>query len=239
VIEQIGNATLHHGDCLEILPTLSGIDAIVSDPPYGINIEKMTGTSRNRWNMARRTNQYKMTVIGDDSPFDPAPFLKYDRVIIFGGNHYASRLPESSCWLIWDKRDGGTSDHQADCEMAWTNLKGPARLYSQKWRGMVRAGEENVSCGGFRVHPTQKPIALMMWCIQQLKLPAGTVILDPFMGSGTTGVAATRLGYKFIGIEIDANYFATARKRITEEQSQSRLFDCSIASVQKEQASLI
>jgi site-specific DNA-methyltransferase (adenine-specific)/modification methylase len=221
----IGNAELWHGDCLEIIEKLSSIDALVSDPPYGINIAKLTGTSRNRWNTTRRTVDYDFVIHGDDQPFDPAPFLEFHKTILFGGNHFCSRLPDASCWLIWDKRDGSTSDHQADCEMAWTNLRGPARLYVQKWRGMVRAGEENVSRGSYRQHPTQKPVALMGWCIEQCKLDAGSLVLDPFMGSGSTGVAALRLGHRFIGIEIDRTYFERACIRIEQEQKQGRLFD--------------
>ncbi|WP_407059249.1 DNA methyltransferase (plasmid) [Ralstonia syzygii subsp. celebesensis] len=183
----------------------------------------MTGTSRNRWNTTRRTIKYEMKVIGDDQPFDPAPFLDFKRVVLFGANHFGSRLPDASCWLVWDKRDGSTSDHQADCELAWTNLRGPARLFSHKWRGMIRAGEENLSRGGVRVHPTQKPVALMLWALSLCKLDPGTVVFDPFMGSGTTGIAALRAGHPFIGIELDPEHFGRACERIEHEQRQGRL----------------
>ncbi|WP_447639527.1 DNA methyltransferase [Pandoraea norimbergensis] len=219
----LGNATLYKDDCRNGLDLAPRERALISDPPYGINIAKMTGKSRNRWNMARRTVQYDMSVIGDDVPFDPTPFLDFRTIVMFGANHFGSRLPDASCWFVWDKRDGSTSDHQADCELAWTNLRGPARLFSHKWRGMVRAGEENVARGGVRVHPTQEPVALMCWAIAQCKLPPDTVIFDPFMGSGTTGVAAVRLGYRFVGYEIDATHFAHALQRIEAEQRQLSL----------------
>lgn len=220
----IGNAELWHGDCREIISAIEHVDALIADPLYGINLDKLTGTSRNRWNTTRRTNEYDFKIIGDDRPFDPYPFIGFENVVLWGGNHYGSRLPDASCWLVWDKRDGSTSDHQADCELAWTNLKGPARLFSQKWRGMIRAGEENLSRGGARVHPTQKPVGLMLWAIALCKLDKGAMILDPFMGSGTTGIAAVRSGYRFTGIEIDRKYFDIACERIDREQAQQRLF---------------
>lgn len=218
----IGNATLYLADCLEILPTLEKVSAVIADPPYGINLAKLSGTSRNRWNDG---TAYGFEIVGDDAPFDPVPWLSFDKVVLFGGNHFGSRLPDASCWLVWDKRDGGTSDSCADCEMAWTNLKGPARLYSHKWRGMVRAGEENVSSGGLRVHPAQKPVALMAWVIEQCRLSGEALILDPYMGSGTCGVAAVRGGYRYIGVEIEKRYFEIACKRIEHEQAQGKLFE--------------
>jgi site-specific DNA-methyltransferase (adenine-specific)/modification methylase len=217
----IGDATLYCADCIDILPTLGKVDAVITDPPYGIDLAKISGTGRNRWNSG--TN-YGFSIVGDDAPFDPSPWLKFEKCVLFGGNHFGGRLPDASCWLVWDKRDGGTSDSCADCELAWTNLKGPARLYSQKWRGMVRAGEENVALGGIRVHPAQKPVALMSWVIEQCKLPAGSLILDPYMGSGTCGVSAVRAGYRYIGIEIERRYFEIACERIAAEQQQQRLF---------------
>ncbi|MGX0617697.1 site-specific DNA-methyltransferase (adenine-specific) [Cupriavidus metallidurans] len=223
-MEQIGTATLYCGDCRELLAETPRSHALIADPPYGINLAKLTGSSRNKWNMSRRTVEYDFSIVGDDKPFDPAPFLDFQTVVLFGGNHFGSRLPDASSWLVWDKRDGSTSDHQADCELAWTNLRGPARLYSHKWRGMVRAGEENVSRGGVRVHPTQKPVALMYWVIAQCKLPAGTVVFDPFMGSGTTGIAAARHGLPFVGVEIDPTYFDRACDRLRAEQEQTPLF---------------
>lgn len=214
---EIGSATLYHADCIELLDLIVA-DALISDPPYGINLHKMSSTYRSRF--VKADNEY--LVHGDDKPFNPTPWLGYEKVILWGGNHYCSRLPDSRNWIIWDKREGTTSDNQADCEMAWTNLPGPARLYSQLWRGMCRRGEENMSLQS-RVHPTQKPVALMMWCIEQCKLEPGSVIADPYMGSGTTGISAVRLGHKFIGVEYEQRHFDTACKRIEQEQVQGQL----------------
>jgi site-specific DNA-methyltransferase (adenine-specific) len=220
----IGKALLILGDCYPLLKEYAVVDALITDPPYGMDIAKKTGNSRNRWNTARRSIEYDFNIIGDDRPFDPKPFLGFDKAVLFGGNHFCSRLPDASCWLVWDKRDGSTSDHQADCEMAWTNLPGPARLYSQKWRGMIRAGEENLSCGGIRQHPAQKPVALLQWVIEQCKLQPGATIFDPFMGSGSLGVAAVRGGFNYVGIELDPVYYERACQRISDEQRQERMF---------------
>jgi site-specific DNA-methyltransferase (adenine-specific) len=212
-IEYIGDAVLIEGDCLQVLPTLGRVDACVADPPYGISFAHGGGGGR----LARSTQFAGAAIHGDDAPFDPLPWLSFSQVILWGGNHFASRLPDSACWLTWDKRDGVCSNDQADCEHAWTNLKGPARIKRLLWNGMLKATER----GEVRVHPTQKPVAIMRWCIEQTK---GAVILDPFMGSGTTGVAAIQLGRKFIGIEIDPGYFDIACKRIREAWAQPRLF---------------
>lgn len=209
-VEHFGLATLHLADSREMQ---IAADAVVADPPYGINIGKLTGTSRSRLVRGRMKN---FSVVGDDKPFDPAPWLAYPKTVLWGGIHFAQRLPESRCWLVWDKREGTTSDNQADCEIAWTNLPGPARLHSQIWRGVIRRGEENVSRQA-RCHPTQKPVALMDWCLRLCKLQPGQTVLDPFMGSGTTGIAAVRQGLHFVGVEIDETHFNTACERLERE----------------------
>jgi site-specific DNA-methyltransferase (adenine-specific)/modification methylase len=159
-------------------------------------------------------------IYGDDKPFDPLSILAMSApTIMWGGNHFASRLPDSASWLVWDKRaaSGHTNDF-ADCEIAWTNLKGVARVFRHHWDGMMRASER-----GERCHPTQKPIALMVWCIEKLQ-DAPLLILDPFMGSGTTGVAAIQMGRQFIGIEREPKYFDIACERISKAVAQGQLF---------------
>lgn len=219
----IGNATLYLGDCLDL--TLVA-DAVIADPPYGIDLNGMCAVYAERtrnWKHEASARARSYVVHGDDQPFDPSPWLGYPKVILWGGIHFAQRLPESRSWLVWDKREGTTSDNQADCEIAWTNLPGPARLHSQLWRGIMRRGEENVSREA-RQHPTQKPVNLMSWCIELCKLEPGSVVLDPYMGSGSTGVAAVRAGMRFVGVEIDPEHFETARTRIEDAQRQERLF---------------
>ena len=134
-------------------------------------------------------------------------------VVIFGGNYYAS--PATKCWLVWDKENGATDF--ADCELAWTNLPKAVRLIRHMWNGMLRAGGETRGD-----HPTQKPIRVMQWAISHVPPPSGT-ILDPFMGSGTTGVAAMNLQRSFIGIEREPKYFDIACRRIEDAQRQGRL----------------
>lgn len=181
-VEQIGNATLYLGDCREILPTLDRVDAIITDPPYGVK-ERTARKSAGRGRGGDRRLQGGPcgsrdwpTIIGDDQPFDPTPLLAYPKVIIFGGNHFCSRLPDASKWIVWDKREEIGIDDNADCEMAWTNLKGPSRIHRQLWRGICRRGEENISTGAVRLHPTQKPIALMDFCILQCRLESGSTV---------------------------------------------------------------
>jgi len=208
----IGNATLYQGDCLEILPTLSGIDAVVTDPPYGIG--------ENRRKVLSRRQLAKPIDYGDfDWDEKPANDVQIDACVsvapesvIWGGNYFD--LPPSSKWLVWDKLNSGDF---ADAELAWTNQKGAVRVFRHRWNGMIRQSERNTQ----RVHPTQKPIALMTWCLSFL--PNAQTILDPFMGSGTTGVAAVQMGRKFIGIELEPRYFDIACERIENAQRQQTL----------------
>ena len=148
------------------------------------------------------------------SHLTPTPLLNFDKIIIFGANHFSSRLPDSRCWLVWDKREGGTPDDNADCEFAWTNLDQPARLHSRLWRGLCRRGEENAKA---LQHPHQKPVGLMQWAITQCKPCGHELLLDPYMGSGSTLVAAKRLGIAAIGIEIEEKYCEIAAKRLSQE----------------------
>lgn len=232
--EVIGDATLYLGDCREILPTLVNVDAVVTDPPYGIDFHH----SKKRTNRANglvwgrgATGEDRgwPDIIGDDGPFDPEPWLAFRQVVLFGANHFANKLPAAAGWLIWDKRDGTTSDNYSDCELAWTNLKIPARLHRQLWRGVMRAGEDN-AVNSPKWHPSQKPYELMRWVVRFTE----GLVLDPFMGSGTTGVACARMGRKFVGIEIEPRYFDAACRRIEEAYRQTDLFiDRPAAAVQE------
>jgi site-specific DNA-methyltransferase (adenine-specific) len=204
--------TLYLGDCREIVPSLGGVDVLVSDPPYGIAYKSPSG----RGQTVR--GDYPV-ITGDTEPFDPELFLGFPQVVLFGANHYADRLPPSAKWLVWDKRDGGTPNNNSDCELAWVKTGGSARLIRHLWNGMLKASERESQ----RVHPTQKPVAVMEWVIEQVS-EHGDNILDPFMGSGATGIAAVKLGRRFIGIEIEPPYFDIACKRIEEAHKQRDLF---------------
>jgi site-specific DNA-methyltransferase (adenine-specific) len=211
----IGDATLYLGDCLEILPTLQGIAAVITDPPYGISHPCNFG-ERGRGKLAA-CNDYP-DVHHDDRPFDPAPWLALDvPTAMWGGNHFASRLPDASGWLVWDKERPDELD-QATCELAWTNYVKGVRRFRYLWNGMMRAGEK-----GENHHPTQKPVALCQWVLGLRWTPRGT-ILDPYMGAGAMGVAAAHLGRKFVGIEIERRYFDVACERIDNAYRQQRMF---------------
>lgn len=192
---QIGDCTLYCGDCMDILPTLTGVDAVVTDPPYGI-AKVWKGGSGHGWGKARadtaERNQWDASPIGDEHI--KAMLLHGKTHIIWGGNYF--NLPSSRCWLVWNKPERNFT--LAECELAWTDIDSVARVFD------CRRSDPD------RVHPTQKPLALMQWCIEKTK---GTV-LDPFMGSGTTGVACVKMGRKFIGIEREKKYFDIACERI-------------------------
>jgi len=191
--EIIGNHTLYLGDCLEILPTLGQVDAVITDPPYGINASAGIGRS-DRIRVGKDNFKWdKVAAVIDKE------FLSYaNHYVIWGGNYFA--LPATRGYLVWDKNNSGRDF--ADCEMAWTNQDANSRLKTLRPMNM----------DGGKIHPTQKPVKIMEWCIDYL--PYCQTILDPFMGSGTTGVACENLDRKFIGIEINEKYFDIACKRI-------------------------
>jgi site-specific DNA-methyltransferase (adenine-specific)/modification methylase len=207
----IGNATLYHGDCMEVMPTLEKVDAVVTDPPYGIGESSKNHKSRDK---LAKSKDYGCDT-WDERPvqeFVPYAHEIANEVVIFGGNYY--ELPPAKCWLVWDKENG--ANDFADAELAWTNLDKAVRLKRYMWNGMLRANKE--SRGD---HPTQKPVGVMEWAVGHT---SGEMVLDPFMGSGTTGVACMNLGRKFIGIELERKYFDIACERIEAAQAQGRLF---------------
>ncbi len=204
-------------------------DALVTDPPYGRNHKPgRTGTAvRVSKGLALINRQWKQ-IEGEDKTFDPTPlfkFVSFRFMCLWGANHYAAQLPNSPGWLIWDKRVTMPSNDQSDCEMAWTNQNRAARIYRQMWNGVIRGGEENIAVSGSKQHPHQKPVALMMRCLDRLGVKPGMTVFDPFMGSGTTGVACMRMGINFIGCEIDAEYCEIAMTRLEDAWSQSSFFE--------------
>mgnify|MGYP000911072919 CR=1 len=201
-------ATLILGDSETM--ELPAADALITDPPYGIGFAHGGGCVTGA---ARGTRFAGAAIHGDDKPFEPARWLGFGIVALWGANHYASKLPDCACWLVWDKRDGIDSNDQADCELAWTNLRSPASLKRHMWNGMLKDSER----GEPRVHPMQKPVVLMAWTMEQCKVPIGATVLDPYMGSGTTGIACLRTGRNYIGIERDAAHYKTACDRIAHE----------------------
>lgn len=204
--------------------------AILTDPPYGVF--KNASASGKMFG--------KETIYSDDkkaSEWDLRPsqdvlkaLQRADRHIIWGGNYFADTLGSSAGVLIWYKRTGANS--YADAELAWTNATGTSRLFDHQWCGAFKDSER----GQRALHPTQKPVALMEWCLGFL--PTARTILDPFMGSGTTGVACVNLGRKFIGIEMDPDYFDICVKRITDAHRQADLFVAKPTPIQPSQEAL-
>ena len=203
--ERIGNQRLILGDCLEVMPTLGPVDAVVTDPPYGIKADE---------NPVRGSKKHKQKGWDREKP-GKAVFAHILRIgktqVVWGGNYFTEFLPASMRWLVWDKMQGDFS--LADCEFAWTSQDAAARMFRYSRGAALRDG---------RVHPTQKPVALMEWCLGFL--PDAVTILDPFMGSGTTLVACQKLGRHGIGIEIDPDYFDIACRRVDEAARQPDLF---------------
>jgi len=208
---------LYLGDCLEILTTLAdgGVDAVITDPPYGVKVKFGDCKFGRR---GARVVHHNAPIYGDDKPFDPSPFLDYPVVIFSGANNFASRLPDSRGWIYWDKRPGMKRNDFGDGELIWTNQDKVIRKFIHTWNGVMRQSQN----GDKHFHPTEKPIALMTYLITEYT-NEGDTILDPFMGSGTTGVACVQTGRNFIGIEIEPKYYEIAEKRIAEAQLQIRM----------------
>ena len=197
---------IYNCDCRDLLPTLApgSVDLVLTDPPYGI-AHPTNYKSRGRENLAPCSDY--APVHGDSEPFDPAPWIAWP-CLLWGANYFADKLPPSSGWVVWDKMRPELLD-QATVELAWTNFVKGVRVFRYLWNGMIRAGDESL------VHPTQKPVALMKWVIALPWTPDGTV-LDPYMGSGSTIIAAKHLGRRAIGVEIEERYCEISAKRLSQ-----------------------
>jgi DNA modification methylase len=203
---------------MDILPTLGRVDA-VTDPPYGIGQDKgfegFEGVGGFGPPIARRQYTDSWDDIRPSQEVFNAILAASDMAVIFGGNYFTDFLPVGRQWFVWDKKN--TMPTFGDCELAWTNIpRKSVKLLTYEYNGLIGKREE-------RVHPTQKPYEVMRWCIE--KLPnADSTVCDPFMGSGTTGVACAKLGRKFIGIELEQKYFDIACKRIEDAYKQPDMF---------------
>jgi len=202
--------TLYCGDCLELLPIEA--DAVVADPPYGIALKCEDEASGGVGRQAFRV------IEGDDKLFDPSPWLDFKDVVLFGSNNFCHAIPpQDGQWYFWDKTLQNNGCRIAEGEFMWHKQGTKPRAFRHLWSGAYRASES----GERSVHPSQKPVALVVWLLGMVK---GQTIFDPFMGSGTTGVACVREGRNFIGVEKDEKYFRIAVERIRRELAQERLF---------------
>lgn len=205
---------LYLGDAREVAASIDmdAVGLVLADPPYGIGIQKPDGAvsrpakHRNSgiyagkdWAQPALTS-YPTLCAGDKEHFDPAWLLALDKpLILWGANHYADRLPPSPSWLVWDKREGGTPDDFADGELAWSNLGAQARIFAHHWRGFTRKSER-----GTRIHPMQKPVALMKWCLSLWLQRGGSgTVFDPYAGSGPVARACLDLGIPYIGCDLE------------------------------------
>jgi len=213
---QIGDCTLYEGDCLSVLPTLGKVDAIVTDPPYGINLAGgFSGAGGFSAPIQRREYDGDWDKVTPSGDLFKMILNAADVHIVWGGNYFTDKLPQSNFWLVWDKQN--TMPTFSDCELAWTSIeKNSVKRIVFMQNGCMSKEKE-------RFHPTQKPVAVTEWCVKQFQNDPKT-ILDPFMGSGTTGVACAKLGRKFIGIELEPKYFDIACERIQKAYDQPDLF---------------
>lgn len=210
-VEHIGEATLYLGDCREVLPLLAVHDLLLTDPPYGTRGKD----AESRHDAANGWRQYGVLEWDRERPAGWLFGLMREKgaeCVVWGGNYFADVLPPSMRWLVWDK--GQRDFSLADCEFAWSSEQKAARILTLSRGEAMQDGKE---------HPTQKPVRLMTWCLEMH--PKAATVLDPFMGSGTTGVACAQLGKSFTGIERERAYFDIACRRIEQAYKQRPLFE--------------
>lgn len=204
---------MYLGDANEIVKQIEGINAICTDPPYGVknrcNYGRFSGGNPQFKGLWSNPNNYP-PVIGDDGPFDPTPWLKYKKVVLFGSQYYGAKLPVGTT-LVWVKKSPkqlGT--FLSDAEIAW--MKGGVGVYvfQHMWNGAARASEH-----GKYWHPTQKPVALMEWVLGRMKLKPDDLVFDPYAGTAPIGEACMKMGFRYVGCEIDPTYYQRAVDRLT------------------------
>jgi len=220
---QLGeNVTIYQGDCQEVMKTLKdkSVHCVITDPPYGEKIPRRANSYGARPDVSRKASNLKW----DDHVPAKSYFGEIFRVsknqIIFGGNYFWEQLYATRCYIVWDKRGDMPEVPFAPTEFAWTSFtKKMSKRYISRNHGFIRDSKEKRTG-----HPTQKPLDVMISIVKDFTRPSD-IILDPFMGSGSTGVACLRTGREFIGIEIEPKYFEIARQRIEKELSEPYLFE--------------
>lgn len=219
-----GRYRIWNGDSIQFLKRMESKDAtkmrkmikaVITDPPYGINYNR-EDSPQDKHHPVRRGRQTD-SVEGDDAPFDPTPWLQFNRIVLWGADNYADKLPDlagrKAAWICWDKiTRNGLNLRIAEFELGWARPLGRNQMLRLMWSGCSRQMER-----GKAFHPAQKPVALMKWCIERVKVPESGIVLDPYMGSGPTGVACAQTGHPFWGVEIQEKYCRIAAERIESE----------------------
>ncbi|MDD4437946.1 MAG: DNA methyltransferase [Tissierellia bacterium] len=220
--EKLGNITLYNADCMEVMKTFKDkqFDLAIIDTPYGIGEDGSKNHSRG---LLAKSKNYKGYAGGDKEPPPKEYWDELFRVsknqIIWGANHFISRIPyDSPCWVVWDK-DNGETDF-ADCELAWTSFDSAVRKFKWRWQGML---QQNMKNKQDRIHPNEKPIQLYKWILQNYA-KQGDTILDTHFGSLSIGIACHDLGFELTAIELDKDYYEAGKKRLREHQRQLTIF---------------
>lgn len=204
-----GNATLYLGDCRQVEASPSWV--VATDPPFGIS--NNCDYTRFSGGLSPSRNHH-LGIVGDNEPFDPSWLLGFKKVALFGFQYFATGLPIGSV-LVWNKkRDNQLGTFCSDCELAWVNSGVGVYLFNHVWNGFDRASER-----GKTLHPNQKPVALWKWVFQKMKLKPGDTVFDPYMGSGSCGVAAIEAGLNYVGCEIVPEYYEIGCERLEQLQN--------------------
>lgn len=214
---------IYNMDCIDGMRLMleQGIkpDWVITDPPYGIGEDGKKNHSRGKLAEATKYTPKDWDKKRIEKPYFDLMREISNEQIIFGGNYYTDFLPPSSCWIVWDKENG--DNDFADCELAWCSLHKAVRLCRYRWSGMLQGNMKNKE---IRIHPTQKPLPVIEWIINKYT-NEGDLILDPFMGSATTAIACHKLNRRYIGFELDEEYYRLGIARIESEKAQLSIFD--------------
>ena len=208
------NNEVHNIDCLEYMKTLPDkfFDLAIADPPYGIGEDGAKNHSRSKLAETRKYTPKEWDGHAPDQEFFDELRRVSKNQIIWGANHFISRIPlDSPCWVVWDKENG--ENDFADCELAWSSFRTAVRRFKFRWAGMLQG---NMAHKEDRIHPTQKPVALYAWILKNYAQP-GDKIFDPMMGSQSSRIAAYKMGFDYVGCELDPDYFAAGCARFDRE----------------------
>ena len=212
--------TVYNMDCMDYMAGLpdNAFDLAIVDPPYGINESGQTNKTRGDLATAKDYGNKVWDRFSPDDKYFKQLFRVSKAQIVWGANHFISKISiDSSCWIVWDKENRKT--HFADCELAWTSFKSSVRKFNFNWNGMWQGDMKNKEV---RIHPTQKPVALYKWLLQNYAKP-GEKILDTHLGSGSSRIAAYDMDFEFVGMEIDEDYFKAQEERFAKHKQQLRL----------------